>query len=81
MSLEDKYEDFVELLQEIQQELDEANMSGAVAGYQSPNIFMAKPARKSDKKKQDDILSQLPFKKAKKSYKNTVKVYSNSKNK
>jgi uncharacterized protein YukE len=73
MSLDSKYEEFNKLLQEIQQELDEANMSGAVAGYQSPNIFMAKPPRTKDIKKQNDILTQMPSRKAKKSYKNTVK--------
>lgn len=67
------------IIAEIPTELVEENVSANVAGYQSPNIFMSKPAKKSDKKKQDDILSQLPFKKAKKSYKNTVKAYSKNK--
>lgn len=69
------------IIAELPTELVEENVSANVAGYQSPNIFMSKPARKSDKKKQDDIIYQLPFKKAKKSYKNTIKAYSSKKNK
>lgn len=61
------------IIAEIPKDLSEQNVSANVAGYQSPNIFMAKPPRTKDIKKQNDILTQMPSKKAKKSYKNTVK--------
>lgn len=61
------------IIAEIPKNLSEENVSANVAGYQSPNIFMSKPPRKKDKEKQNDILSQIPSKKAKKSYRNTIK--------
>lgn len=61
------------IIAEIPKNLSEENVSANVAGYQSPNIFMSNPPRKKDKEKQNDILSQIPSKKAKKSYRNTIK--------
>lgn len=63
------------IIAEIPKDLMEQNVSANVAGYQSPNIFSAKPLRKKDKKKEKSNLKQTyggEGKKAPKSSKYTV---------
>jgi hypothetical protein len=72
MKLDKIYDDIEEELSNISQQLEEENVTANVAGYQTPNAFMKKPARKSDETKKNSNLKNSVGKQVKKSYKNTI---------
>jgi len=72
MKLNNIYDSIEEDLSKISQQLEEENVTGNVEGYQSPNIFMKKPPRKSDEAKKNSNLKNSVGKEIKKSYKNTI---------